>query len=182
MKIKRFSKVRKKNFGFLGKAAGTIGITASSLLKSPKIAIKPVKGIIQPKVSTPIDINKTTSFSIEHWNMTHPKVNPKQFKKISVPKSEQLLRRKGSNLYKNTHNGFDFKSRLRSGNILSEFNRNYGNPNAAMSEMSKVTDYTSKNAPITLFQDAEEVARFKTTGNKKRLIDYMKFTDRLHNR
>lgn len=73
-------------------------------------------------------------------------------------------------------------SRLRSGNILSEFNRNYGNPNAAMSEMSKVTDYTSKNAPITLFQDAEEVARFKTTGNKKRLIDYMKFTDRLHNR
>ena len=102
--------------------------------------------------------------------------------KISVPKSEQLLRRKGSNLYKNTHNGFDFKSRLRSGNILSEFNRNYGNPNAAMSEMSKVTDYTSKNAPITLFQDAEEVARFKTTGNKKRLIDYMKFTDRLHNR
>lgn len=178
MKVKRFSKVRQKNFGFLGKAAGTIGITASSLLKSPKIAIKPVKGIIQPKVSTPIDINKTTSFSIEHWNMTHPK----QFKKISVPKSEQLLRRKGSNLYKNTHNGFDFKSRLRSGNILSEFNRNYGNPNAAMSEMSKVTDYTSKNAPITLFQDAEEVARFKTTGNKKRLIDYMKFTDRLHNR
>lgn len=114
--------------------------------------------------------------------MTHPKVNPKQFKKISVPKSEQLLRRKGSNLYKNTHNGFDFKSRLRLGNILSEFNRNYGNPNAAMSEMSKVTDYTSKNAPITLFQDAKEVARFKTTGNKKRLIDYMKFTDRLHNR
>lgn len=53
---------------------------------------------------------------------------------------------------------------------------------AAMSEMSKVTDYTSKNAPITLFQDAEEVARFKATGNKKRLIDYMKFTDRLHNR
>lgn len=92
------------------------------------------------------------------------------------------IRRKGSNLYKNTHNGFDFKSRLRSGNILSEFNRNYGNPNAAMSEMSKVTDYTSKNAPITLFQDAEEVARFKITGNKKRLIDYMKFTDRLHNR
>jgi len=46
MKVKRFSKVRKKNFGFLGKAAGTIGITASSLLKSPKIAIKPVKGII----------------------------------------------------------------------------------------------------------------------------------------
>lgn len=81
MKVKRFSKVRKKNFGFLGKAAGTIGITASSLLKSPKIAIKPVKGIIQPKVSTPIDINKTTSFSIEHWNMTHPKVNPKQFKR-----------------------------------------------------------------------------------------------------
>lgn len=51
-----------------------------------------------------------------------------------------------------------------------------------MSDMSKVTDYTSKNAPITLFQDAEEVARFKATGNKKRLIDYMKFTDRLHNR
>lgn len=43
MKVKRFSKVRQKNFGFLGKAAGTIGITASSLLKSPKNCYKTCK-------------------------------------------------------------------------------------------------------------------------------------------